>query len=54
MAVKKQKAKSRTQTKVLTGYLFFSALVGTLMNMTATVTTVGSVLLCLVVARHFN
>jgi hypothetical protein len=52
MATKKQKAKkpllARSRSPVL------SAMIGTMLNMAAAAATFGSVLLCLVVAKHFT
>jgi hypothetical protein len=51
MAAKKQKAKNKpaqSRSPVL------SAVIGTVLNMVATAATLGSVLLCLVVAKHFR
>jgi hypothetical protein len=55
MAAKKQKTKSkRPSPPVQSSSRVRSALIGTVLNMVATVATLGSVLLCLVVAKHFT
>jgi hypothetical protein len=51
MATKKQKAKQRpaqSRSPIL------SAVIGTVLNMVATAATLGSVFLCLAVAKHFT
>jgi hypothetical protein len=56
MAAKKQKANGKTpkvQPANQTRSAFRSALVGTVFNMAATTATCGSVLLCLIAAKHF-
>jgi hypothetical protein len=55
MPIKKQKAKNikpspQAQSRSPIG----SAVVGTMFNMVATTATFGSVLLCLIVAKHFT
>jgi hypothetical protein len=55
MASKKQKAKSKSPS--LPGSpqsSIGSAVIGTTFNMVATIATFGSVLLCLIVAKHFT
>ena len=52
MAKKKQKAKKPQPAPSRPPIL--SAVIGTAFNMVATVGTFGSVLLCLIVAKHFT
>ena len=56
MATKKQKLKSKKSSSppAQPSPQIRSALIGTVVNMAATITTFGSVLLCLVVAKHFT
>jgi hypothetical protein len=56
MAARKQKAngkKPKAEPAAQLRSAFRSALIGTVFNMAATTATCGSVLLCLVVAKHF-
>jgi hypothetical protein len=50
---KKQKTKSKRPPPVQSSSRVRSALIATVLNMVATVAMFGSVLLCLVVAKHF-
>jgi hypothetical protein len=55
MAAKKQKSKSKEPSSpAQSSSPVRSAVLGTVLNMTATIATFGSVLLCLVVAKHFT
>jgi hypothetical protein len=55
MVAKKQKAQcKRPSPPVQSSSQVRSALIGTMLNMAATVATFGSVLLCLVVAKHLT
>jgi hypothetical protein len=51
MAKRKQKAKQPQPAQPRSQIL--SAVIGTMFNMVATAGTFGSVLLCLIVAKHF-
>ena len=53
MATKKQKTKNKKLSPSTRSPIGL-ALIGTVLNMAATVATFGSVLLCLVVAKHFT
>lgn len=53
MATKKKRSKSRTKV-LTTGSSFVSAFAGSFFNMVATFTTTGTVLLCLIVTKHFT
>jgi len=52
MATKRQKAKKLQPPKSRSPIL--SAVIGTVFNMTVTIAMFGSVLLCLIVAKHFT
>jgi hypothetical protein len=55
MAAKKQKPKSKgPSSPAQSSSPVRSAVLGTVLNMVATIATFGSVLLCLVVAKHFT
>jgi len=55
MAAKKQKAKSKSSALAArSGFSLRSTLIGTMLNMVATIATFGSVLLSLIVAQHFT
>jgi hypothetical protein len=54
MVKKKQKAKNRKPPPVQSRLPIRSAVIGTVFNMAATAATFGSVVLCLVVAKHFT
>jgi hypothetical protein len=56
MAAKKQKPKSKkpSSSPPQNRLPIRSAVVGTVLNMAATIATFGSVLLCLVVAKHLT
>jgi hypothetical protein len=53
MAAKKQKAKNY-KPPAQSSRPFRSVVIGTVLNMSATLAASGSVLLCLVVAKHFT
>jgi hypothetical protein len=53
MAAKKQKAKNKKPPPAPSRSLIGSAVIGTTFNMASTFATFGSVLLCLIVAKHF-
>jgi hypothetical protein len=53
MAAKMQKAKNKKPAPKMRRSPVLPAVIGTLFNMVATIATFGSVLLCLVVAKHF-
>jgi hypothetical protein len=55
MAAKKQKTKSkRPSPPAQSSSRVQSALIGTVLNMMATAATFGSVVLCLIVVKHFT
>jgi hypothetical protein len=54
MAANRQKAKNKMPALVQSRSRVLLAMVGTLFNMVSTTATFGSVLLCLVVAKHFT
>jgi hypothetical protein len=54
MATKKQKAKNKKPHPAQSRSPIRSAVVGTVLDMAATAATFGSVLLCLVIAKHFT
>jgi hypothetical protein len=55
VSVKKQKSNSKKPSLPAQSSLAVrSAVLGTVLNMFATIATFGSVLLCLVVAKHFT
>jgi len=54
MMTKKQKAKDKKPQPAQSRSPIRSAVIGTVFNMVATAATFGSVLLCLVVAKHFT
>jgi len=54
MAARKQKSKIKKAPAAQSGSAILSAMSGTMLNMTATAVTFGSVLLCLFVAKHFT
>jgi hypothetical protein len=56
MAAKKQKTKSKRSSppSARSRSSLGSAVIGTIFNMAATLATFASVLLCLVVAKHFT
>jgi hypothetical protein len=54
MVKKKQKAKDRKPQPVQSRLPIRSAVIGAVFNMAATAATFGSVVLCLVVAKHFT
>jgi hypothetical protein len=54
MAAKKQKVKNKKAPPAQSRSAILPAMIGTVINMAATAATFGSVLLCLVVAKHFT
>jgi hypothetical protein len=54
MAAKRQKPKSKSSPLAQSRSPVRSAVLGTVLNMAATIATFGSVLLCLVVAKHLT
>jgi hypothetical protein len=54
VATKKQKAKNKKLQPTQSQSPVRSAVIGTVFNMAATAATCASVLLCLVVAKHFT
>jgi hypothetical protein len=54
MAAKKQKVKNKKPPPAQSRSSIGSAVIGTTFNMAATLATFASVLLCLIVAKHFT
>jgi hypothetical protein len=54
MATKPRKSESKKKTSPAKGPSLVSTLMGAVMNMSATVTAAGGVLLCLIIARRFT